>query len=165
MTRVAAILRFILREPATLVALISLSLLADRCNCRTYSMTNNQRRKWENCGERGEARENAYRSEEDSGSTSRLNSVNHPTSCLRINCLRFIRSTVRCRLHKRPSVKTIIRGRLPLQLFCTSEVNYVPDKTNIRRFIELLIKRKKQNDVSFNSQVSSLRSIIWMKVN
>lgn len=129
-------------------------------------MTNKRRGEWENCGERREARESAHRSEKDGGSASRLNPVNHPTSCLRINCLRFIRSTVRCRLHKRPSAKTIIRGRLPLRLFCTSEVNYVPDKTNIRRFIESLIKPKEQNGyLPFNSRVSSSRAIIWMKVN
>lgn len=77
-------------------------------------------------------------SEKDSGSTSSLNPVSNPTGCFKINCLQFICRTVRCRLHKRPSVRTIICGRLPLRPFYTNENNYVPDKMDMERFIEFL---------------------------
>lgn len=54
-------------------------------------------------------RESARENEKDSRSTSRLNFVNNPAVCFKINCLQFIRRTVKCRLHKR------LRGKLPLQ--------------------------------------------------
>lgn len=77
----------------------------------------------ENCGRRTRggrheeacalAAEREGDEKETAARASRLNPVNHPTSCLGINCLQFIRGTVRRRLYKRPSARTIIRGRLP----------------------------------------------------
>lgn len=63
-------------------------------------------------------------SEKDGGSTSSLNPVNNPISCFKINCLQFICRAVRCRLHKRPSVRTIICGRLPLRPFYTRTITF-----------------------------------------
>lgn len=59
-----------------------------------------------------------------------LNPVNNPTSCFKINCLQFICHTDRCRLYKRPSVRTIIVESFRYN-YSTNENNYVPDMINM----------------------------------
>lgn len=83
---------------------------------------------------------------------SHLNPVNHPTSCLGINCLQFIRGTVSRRLYKRPSARTIIRGRLPPHE-CPGKDNCVSDETRIQHR-----RRVRRGE---NAVAESIRGYSW----